>query len=77
MLFPVRVRPECPQSGFYAMSRVPDGWVDEVIDHGVVVPGHPFGANGAGHARISYAADMATLKEALAIMGEATAAAVR
>jgi aspartate aminotransferase len=40
----------------------------------VVVPGEAFGENGAGHARISYATDMETLKEALAIMGEATAA---
>ncbi len=64
-----------PQGAFYAMPRVPDGWVDEVIDRGVVVvPGEAFGANGAGHARISYATDMETLKEALAIMGEATAA---
>ncbi|WP_254832105.1 pyridoxal phosphate-dependent aminotransferase [Haloglomus salinum] len=64
-----------PQGAFYAMPRVPDGWVDEVIDRGVVVvPGEAFGENGAGHARISYATDMETLKEALAIMGEATAA---
>jgi aspartate aminotransferase len=64
-----------PQGAFYAMPRVPDGWVDEVIDRGVVVvPGEAFGANGAGHARISYATDMETLKEALAIMGEATEA---
>jgi aspartate aminotransferase len=74
MLFPVRPRPECPQGAFYAMPPVPDGWVDEVIDHGVVVPGYPFGANGAGHARISDATDMETLKEALTIMSEATAA---
>jgi aspartate aminotransferase len=64
-----------PQGAFYAMPRVPDGWVDEVIDRGVVVvPGEAFGANGAGHARISYATDMETLKQALAIMDEATAA---
>ncbi|WP_254823671.1 pyridoxal phosphate-dependent aminotransferase [Haloglomus halophilum] len=64
-----------PQGAFYAMPRVPEGWVDEVIDRGVVVvPGEAFGANGAGHARISYATDMETLKEALAIMDEATEA---
>jgi aspartate aminotransferase len=64
-----------PKGAFYAMPRVPEGWVDEVIDRGVVVvPGHAFGANGAGHARISYATDMETLKKAIEIMGEATAA---
>ncbi|WP_276258416.1 pyridoxal phosphate-dependent aminotransferase [Haloglomus litoreum] len=64
-----------PQGAFYAMPRVPDGWVDEVIDRGVVVvPGEAFGANGAGHARISYATDMETLKEAIEIMGAATEA---
>ena len=64
-----------PKGAFYAMPRVPEGWVDEVIDRGVVVvPGEAFGANGAGHARISYAAGQETLKEALGIMREATAA---
>ncbi|MFO7927770.1 pyridoxal phosphate-dependent aminotransferase [Natronomonas sp.] len=64
-----------PQGAFYAMPRVPDGWVDEVIDRGVVVvPGEAFGAGGAGHARISYAVDVETLKEALEVMRDATAA---
>ena len=64
-----------PKGAFYAMPRVPDGWVDEVIDRGcVVVPGEAFGSGGAGHARISYATDTETLKEALEIMREATAA---
>lgn len=64
-----------PKGAFYAMPKVPDGWVDEVIDRGViVVPGDAFGANGAGHARISYAVDIETLEEALEIMEEATAA---
>jgi aspartate aminotransferase len=64
-----------PRGAFYAMPRVPDGWVDAVIDRGVVVvPGDAFGANGAGHARISYATDLETLKEAIALMDEATAA---
>jgi aspartate aminotransferase len=62
-----------PKGAFYAMPRVPDGWVDEVIDRGVVVvPGDAFGANGAGHARISYAVDVETLKEALEAMRGAT-----
>jgi len=63
-----------PKGAFYAMPRVPDGWVDEVIDRGVVVvPGEAFGEHGAGHARISYAVGMETLKEAIEVMGEATA----
>jgi aspartate aminotransferase len=49
--------------------------VNAVIDRGVVVvPGEAFGHNGAGHARISYAVDVETLKEALEAMGEATRA---
>ena len=68
---------ECPtpKGAFYAMPKVPAGWVDEVIDRGVVVvPGDAFGEGGAGYARISYATDMATLTEAIEIMAEATAA---
>jgi len=64
-----------PKGAFYAMPKVPDGWVDEVIDRGVVVvPGDAFGEHGAGYARISYATDMETLKEAIEIMADATAA---
>jgi aspartate aminotransferase len=64
-----------PQGAFYAMPKIPDGWVDEVIDRGVVVvPGDAFGEHGAGYARISYATDMETLEEAIEIMAEATAA---
>ncbi|WP_135302287.1 pyridoxal phosphate-dependent aminotransferase [Haloarcula amylovorans] len=64
-----------PKGAFYAMPKVPDGWVEEVIDRGViVVPGDAFGENGDGYARISYATDMETLKEAIDIMAEATAA---
>jgi len=64
-----------PKGAFYVMPRVPEGWVDEVIDRGVVVvPGEAFGEGGAGHARISYAASMETLEEALDIMREATEA---
>jgi len=64
-----------PEGAFYAMPRVPEGWVDEVIDRGVVVvPGEAFGEGGAGHARISYATDIDTLEAALDVMREATAA---
>jgi aspartate aminotransferase len=55
------------------MPRVPEGWTDAVIDRGVVVvPGEAFGEGGAGHARISYAVDVETLKEALDVMRTAT-----
>jgi aspartate aminotransferase len=54
------------------MPEVPEGFVDDVIERGlVVVPGEAFGARGAGHARISYAAGIEDLKEALEIMGNA------
>jgi aspartate aminotransferase len=64
-----------PEGAFYAMPKVPEGWVDAVIDRGVVVvPGEAFGDHGAGYARLSYAADVETLKDALEVMGAATAA---
>jgi len=40
----------------------------------IVVPGEAFGESGAGLARISYATDEETLREAIEIMGEAAAA---
>jgi aspartate aminotransferase len=62
-----------PEGAFYAMPKVPDGWVDAVIDEGVVVvPGSAFGDHGEGYARISYATDMAQLKEAIEAMRAAT-----
>lgn len=70
---------ECPtpQGAFYAMPRVPDGFVDACLARGViVVPGEAFGDNGRGHARISYATDEAELREALDVMAEAYAAVV-
>jgi aspartate aminotransferase len=66
-----------PEGAFYAMPKVPDGFVDECIDRGViVVPGEAFGRYGAGYARLSYATDEDTLREALAVMGEAYDAVV-
>jgi aspartate aminotransferase len=64
-----------PKGAFYAMPKVPEGWVEEVIDRGVVVvPGEAFGEHGAGYARLSYATGMEELKDAIEIMGTATAA---
>jgi len=64
-----------PQGAFYAMPKVPEGWVDEVIDRGVVVvPGDAFGDHGAGYARISYAASLDDIETALDAMEEATRA---
>ena len=68
---------ECPtpQGAFYAMPRVPEGFVDEVIDRGVViVPGEAFGEHGAGHARISYATDEEDLLAACEVFREAARA---
>jgi len=65
-----------PKGAFYAMPRVPEGFVDECLDRGVVVvPGEAFGENGAGHARVSYATDESDLREALDVMAEAYEAA--
>jgi aspartate aminotransferase len=62
-----------PKGAFYAMPKVPEGWVDEVIDSGVVVvPGDAFGVRGDGYARISYATGMEELKEAIEIVAAAT-----
>ncbi|MEF8882658.1 MAG: pyridoxal phosphate-dependent aminotransferase [Halapricum sp.] len=64
-----------PKGAFYAMPEVPDGWVEAVIDRGVVVvPGDAFGERGEGYARISYATGMEDLKEAIEIMDAATSA---
>ncbi|SEW03148.1 pyridoxal phosphate-dependent aminotransferase [Halobacterium jilantaiense] len=64
-----------PEGAFYAMPEVPDGWVDEVVDRGVVVvPGSAFGDHGEGYARISYATDMDSLRAAIDAMREATRA---
>ena len=58
-----------PKGAFYAMPKVPEGFVDACIDRGVVVvPGDAFGEGGAGHARLSYANDTESLREALDVM---------
>jgi aspartate aminotransferase len=64
-----------PAGAFYVMPEVPDGWVDEVLDRGVVVvPGQAFGERGAGSARLSYATSLEEIEAALDVMREATAA---
>ncbi|MFB6280585.1 MAG: pyridoxal phosphate-dependent aminotransferase [Haloferacaceae archaeon] len=64
-----------PEGAFYAMPRVPEGFVDACIERGVVlVPGEAFGAGGRGHARVSYAASEDDLRAALDVMGDALAA---
>jgi aspartate aminotransferase len=65
---------ECPtpRGAFYAMPRVPEGFVDACIERGViVVPGEAFGPHGEGYARISYATDAAELETALDRMAAA------
>jgi aspartate aminotransferase len=62
-----------PKGAFYAMPKVPEGWVDAVLDRDViVVPGEAFGSHGEGYARISYATGIEDIKTALEVMGEAT-----
>jgi aspartate aminotransferase len=64
-----------PRGAFYVMPSVPEGWVEAVLDHGVVVvPGAAFGEGGEGYARISYATDLETIREALDIMDAVTEA---
>ena len=64
-----------PQGAFYAMPKVPEGWVDEVLSRGVVVvPGEAFGDHGSGYARLSYATSLDEIEEAIEIMRAATAA---
>lgn len=54
------------------MPAVPEGWVDECPDRDVVVvPGEAFGERGAGYARISYAAGIEDLKDAIEAMNDA------
>ena len=65
---------ECPtpRGAFYAMPKVPEGFVEECLDRGViVVPGEAFGERGAGSARISYATATEDLREAIDVMAEA------
>ena len=64
-----------PEGAFYAMPDVPEGWVDECLDRGVVVvPGEAFGDGGEGYARISYATGIEELKDAIEIMDDAASA---
>ena len=59
-----------PKGAFYVMPKVPEGFVDRAIENGVaIVPGEAFGDHGEGYARISYAADIEDIKEALEILG--------
>ena len=61
-----------PRGAFYAMPKVPDGFVDECLDRGVVVvPGGAFGEHGNGYARISYATGEDELREAINVMAAA------
>jgi aspartate aminotransferase len=73
----IGLRCPTPQGAFYAMPEVPEGFVDECLDRGVViVPGEAFGAAGRGHARVSYATGTEELKEAIEVMRAAHDAVV-
>jgi aspartate aminotransferase len=61
-----------PKGAFYCMPKVPEGFVDECLERGViVVPGEAFGDHGAGYMRLSYATDEESLREALDVMAAA------
>ena len=61
-----------PEGAFYVMPKVPEGFVDECIERGVVVvPGEAFGEHGEGYARLSYATSTEEIHEALDIMADA------
>ena len=67
-----------PGGAFYCMPAVPEGFVDECIERGVViVPGEAFGEGGRGKARLSYATDEESLRAALDVMGDAYDAVTR
>jgi aspartate aminotransferase len=64
-----------PRGAFYAFPAVPEGFVDACLERDVVtVPGSAFGDAGAGHARLSYAASVEELEEALERIADAVAA---
>ncbi|ELZ98822.1 PLP-dependent aminotransferase (aspartate aminotransferase) [Haloferax mucosum ATCC BAA-1512] len=66
-----------PKGAFYAMPEVPEGFTQECIDRGVIiVPGEAFGENGRGYARLSYATDTESLRDAIEIMRDAYDAVV-
>jgi aspartate aminotransferase len=55
-----------PEGAFYLFVPMTTEQMDAIISAGVIiVPGTAFGANGAGYARISYAASQSALEEAL------------
>jgi len=62
-----------PSGAFYVFPEVPEGWVDAVIDEGVIaVPGGAFGEYGDGYARLSYATGIDDIEEAIERMRRAT-----
>ncbi|MGQ4557120.1 aminotransferase class I/II-fold pyridoxal phosphate-dependent enzyme [Halobellus sp. GM3] len=62
-----------PEGSFYVMPEVPSGWCDAMLEHGlIVVPGDVFGENGAGYARLSYAAGTEELQDAMEIVRDVT-----
>jgi aminotransferase len=67
---------ECvkPEGAFYLFAKIPDGFIQKSLDfctdlahkaRVAVIPGGSFGPGGEGYIRISYAASMDQLKEAM------------
>ncbi|MGG5340707.1 pyridoxal phosphate-dependent aminotransferase [Enterococcus sp. AZ192] len=67
-----------PNGAFYIFAKIPDGYEQDSMKFCVdlaqkqaiaIIPGIAFGKEAEGYVRISYAADMSTLKEAMRRIG--------
>jgi aspartate aminotransferase len=73
----LNLRAVAPDGAFYTMADVSAygdsaGAAERCLEHGVItVPGAAFGAEGEGHLRVSFCADLPVLAEGVRRMGEA------
>lgn len=63
-----------PDGAFYIFGKIPAGYIQDSMEfckdlanknHLALIPGHAFGDEGEGYVRLSYAADMSKLEEAM------------
>jgi aminotransferase len=63
-----------PDGAFYIFAKIPAGYIQDSMEfckdlaqknHLAIIPGHAFGDEGEGYVRISYAADLSKLQEAM------------
>lgn len=63
-----------PDGAFYIFAKIPTGYLQDSMafckdlaqkNHLAIIPGHAFGDEGEGYVRISYAADLSKLHEAM------------